>query len=420
MGHNNVMRRFCARLFVTAMSMTTAIACHGTRGTTTPHAVTDSSPVTPARDLAAAKQAAKQIEGDKLAVADPRVVNLDIIRINATRGPGGDIETTSVATADLFREAGEAVTAGRVEDAMARYRQIVAEFPASLYAPVSLFNVAALQDKLGDRTATIATLRDLIRQYPQSHESIEGHLYIAALQAEKDQWADALATLDGLLARPNLTYADRVEAFARRGYVQLEMSRDSEAATSLASAIDEWRKAPRIDDTYYIAMAAYYQGELAHQKFLAAPIRLPDATLYADLQHKRDLAVVAYDHWKDSLHYNDPYWGTAAGYQMSQIFVELWEATVKAPFPTQLSSTARDKYIEEVHARMREHLTKALDGHRMNLELAKTYGVETSWSRGSAIRVPQVFEMLQRDSTGSFVRPGSTISPPSSGPHASN
>jgi len=415
------MRRFFVRLFVTTMMTTTAIACHGTHGTTTPHAIAGApSPETPARDLAAAKQAAKQIEGDSLAVDDPRVVNLDIIRINATRGPGGEIETTSVATADLFREAGEAAAEGHVEDAMARYRQIVAEFPASRYAPVSLFNVAALQDKLGDRTATIATLRDLVRRYPQAHESIEGHLYIAALQAEKDQWADALATLDSVLARPNLTYADRVEAFARRGYVQLEMTRFAEADSSLASAIAEWRKAPRIDDTYYIAMAAYYRGELVHRKFLAAPVRLPDATLYADMQHKRDLAVAAYDHWKDSLHFNDPYWGTAAGYQMSQIFVELWEATVKAPFPTQLSTAARDKYVEEVHDRMREHLTKALAGHRMNLELAKAYGVDTSWSRGSAQRVTQVFELLQRDAAGRFVSPGATISPLASGSHVSN
>ena len=133
---------------------------------------------------------------------------------------------------------------------------------------------------------------------------------------------------------PNLTYADRIEAFARKGYVLIELKRYDEA--------DRSRSMPRspsggrrqhIDDPYYIAMASYYRGELAHRKFLEAPVRLPDDQEVADLEAKRVLAVQAYDRWKESLGFKQAYWATASGYQMSQIFVELWEATVKAPYP---------------------------------------------------------------------------------------
>lgn len=391
----------CARLLALAIAVA---ACGGSPSRPT---LPGRAPPVPAEDIAVIKNGAQPVaDPSHLAVKDPRVVDLDIIRIRASQtSPGGDREMTAVASADLFREATDAAKAGRTKEAIGRYRQLVTEFPTSRYAPVSLFNIAAIYDGQGDPGSTITTLRELVASYPQAHESIEGHLYIAALQAEKHQWSDATATLDAVLVRPNLTYADRVEAQARRGYALLEQQRYDDADAALQAAIADWRRAPRIDDTYYIAMASYYRGEIAHRRFAEAPVRLPDDTLIADLEHKRVLAAAAYDRWKDSLGYRNAYWATAAGYQMSQIFVELWEVTVKAPFPTQLSAAARDRYVHEVHDRMREHLQKALDGHRMNLELAKAYGVETTWSTGSAQQAAKVTELLAKDASGDLVRP---------------
>jgi hypothetical protein len=41
----------------------------------------------------------------------------------------------------------------------------------------------------------------------------------------------------------------------------------------------------------------------------------------------------------------------------------------------------------------------------MNVELAKAYGVDTSWSKGSAQRAAQVMEMLAKDAKGNYERP---------------
>lgn len=388
--------------FLVAVSL---VACGGRATTSTLPAPAQS---VPADDLADARSGAVRVEGDggRLAAKDPRVTDLDIIRIRAGgQAPGGEPELTSVASADLFRAANELAQAGTTQAAIAQYRQLIADFPESIYAPVALFNIAAIFDRQGDVPSTITTLRDLVARYPTARESVEGHLYIAALQSDKAQWADALATLDAALARPSLTYADRIEAHARRGYVLIELARYADAEPALAAAIAEWRRSPRIDDPYYIAMAHYYRGELAHRKFAEAPVRLPDDQLVADLEARRVLAVQAYDRWKESLGFKHAYWATAAGYQMSQIFVELWEVTVKAPYPTKLAPAERSRYVAEVHDRVREHLEKALEGHRMNIELAKAYGVETTWSKGSEQRAVQVMELLAKDATGARVTP---------------
>jgi tetratricopeptide (TPR) repeat protein len=378
-------------------------ACSGApkRATLPPQAAT------PANDLADARSAAHATEHDTNAVSkDPRVVDLDIIRITAhTRGPGGEAELTSVASADLFKQANEAVKEGRQRDAIAIYRQLVTDFPDSQFAPVSLFNIAAVYDAQRDLTATLTTLGELVAKYPNARESIDGHLYIAALQADHQRWADAAITLDAVLARTNLTFADRVEAFARRGYVELEQRQLDKSDASLAEAIAAWRKAPRIDDPYYIAMAHFYRGELMHRKFLDAPVRHGDDEMVADLDAKRALAVQAYDRWRESLAFKHAYWATAAGYQMSQIFVELWEAHVKAPYPRRIAEETRPTYVVEVHARVRKDLEKALEGHRMNVELAKAYGVDTTWSRGSERQAVTIMELLAKDSAGNYVAP---------------
>lgn len=366
------------------------------------------APAVPASDLQAARDGAVRVDASDggLAAKDPRVVDLDIIRIQATQaGPGREPELTAVAAGELFRQATEAAAAGRHRAAIETYRQLVTDFHDSRYAPVSLFDIAALRDKEGDVPATIAALRELVAAYPDSRESIEGHLYIAALQSEKAQWPDALATLDAALARTNLMLADRVEAHARRGYVLVELRRYDEAEAAFAAAVADWRRAPRIDDPYYIAMAHYYRGEIAHRRFAEAPVRLPDEQLAKDLEERRHLAGQAYDRWKESLSHGHAYWATAAGYQMSQIFVELWEVTVKAPYPLKLDPSLRARYVAEVHDRVRIHLEKALEGHRMNVELAKAYGVENAWSKASEQRAAEVLDLLAKEARGDYTAP---------------
>ena len=399
----------CSPCAVCAVALAVALAACGGRASR-PTLPVAPAPAVPASDLATARDGAIRVDASDggLAAKDPRVIDLDIIRVQVTpAAPGKEPEATAVASAELFRQATDAAKDGRHREAMATYRQLVTEFRESQYAPLSLFNIAAIHDKQGDVPGTIAALRELIAAYPGSRESIEGHLYIAALQSEKAQWPDALATLDEILARTSLTLADRVEAHARRGYALLELGRHADADAALAAATADWRRAPRIEDPYYIAMAHYYRGELAHRRFAASPVRLPDDQLAKDLEARRVLAAQAYDRWKESLSHRHAYWATASGYQMSQIFVELWEVTVKAPYPMQLDPAARARYVGEIHARVRVHLEKALEGHKMNVELAKAYGVDNEWSRASAVRAVEVMELLAKDARGEYVTPAS-------------
>ncbi|MEZ4359958.1 MAG: tetratricopeptide repeat protein [Kofleriaceae bacterium] len=396
---------FSARAMVLALSLLHTAACGGAaprpRG---PRAA-------PAEDLAEAKPPTPaQTPADPRPGSSPApaVIDLDTIRIQVvSRTPAGETEMTSVASADLFNGASAAWKEGRGDEAIGLFRRLVSEFPDSSYAPLSLHNIAAIYDGRGDQASTITTLRELIAGYPAARLSIEGHLYIAAITAEHKRWGEALRTLDEVLARDNLTFEDQVEALARKGYVLLELDRLDQADAALVAALGQWRKAPRIDDPYFIAMAQYYRGEVAHRRFAKIEVKLPDDQLGKSLDAKEALAVTAYDRWREALPHRHAYWATASGYQMSQVFFELWEATVKAPYPAAMSLAARPPYVAEVHARVRAHLQKALEGHRMNIELAEAYGVSTTWSEASKTRAMQISEILEKEARGEYVRPAS-------------
>ena len=156
--------------------LTFLVACGGHGSPSTLPKPSASPPIKPASDLADARANAPRADpGDTgLTARDPRVVDLDIIRIRASgSGIGGDPELTSVASADLFKLANASAKAGTTKDAIARYRQLISEFPDSQYAPVSLFNIAAVYDHQGDLANTISTLDELLKTYPQSRESID-------------------------------------------------------------------------------------------------------------------------------------------------------------------------------------------------------------------------------------------------------
>jgi TolA-binding protein len=327
----------------------------------------------------------------------------DLEEIRLTAGPGGDV--TATAPSQLLDQAKAALDAGKPMDAIALFRRLAADFPASRLAPSALFNVAVVYESLGDVNAAIAAYRDTVTAFPSGRESLDAHLRAASLEAERKDWKGSERTLREIVARTDLSYPDKIEVQARLGYVLLEQTRPDDARVALEAAIAAWRKATRVDDRYYIAMAHYYLGELAHREFGKILLRSPDTMLKADLVAKEQLAARAYDRWRNALEMKDPYWSLAAGYRMSHVFMELWITAVRAPYPDGLDPAARGYYEVEVHDRVRRHLHTALEGHEMNVKLAAAYGVTNDWSDASRVRVAEIAGILARETRGEIVVP---------------
>jgi tetratricopeptide (TPR) repeat protein len=332
---------------------------------------------------------------------DPEHYDLEEIRLTADAAGG----ITATAPSQLLDQAKAALDAGHPQESIALYRKLATDFPDSKLAPAALFNVGVILENLGDTAAAITAYRDVVAAHPTGRESLDAHLRAAGLEAEKKDWKGSERTLREIDRRADISHLDRIEVQARLGYVLLMQERAAEARVALEASIAAWRKATRVDDRYFIAMAHYYLGELAHREFGKVLLRSADTMLKADLVKKEELAAQAYDRWRQALEMKDPYWSLASGYRMSHMFMELWTTAVRAPLPDGLDPAAKGYYEVEVHDRVRRHLHTALEGHEMNAKLAVAYGVENAWSQASKVRALEIAGILARESKGEIVTP---------------
>ena len=268
--------------------------CGARTARSTAPVVTTTSP-DPATDLAQAPHAA----GGGVPTRHPgtgAVEDLGTIRFDVVGRTGsGDPEVVAVVPAQILADGNQLLKDGKQEAALAQFRRLVAEFPDAKLAPVAMFNIALVYEHRGEVEQAITEYRELVKAYPTGRDSLDAHLRAAALVSERADWPRAIAILDEILARTDLAHADQIEALARKGYVQLERGELGPAEDTLARAVAVWKRATRIEDPYFIAMAHYYRGELAHRRFLAVQLRLPDDQLKRDIQAKEALAGAAYD-----------------------------------------------------------------------------------------------------------------------------
>jgi tetratricopeptide (TPR) repeat protein len=392
------------RLLLTLVTAALAAGCPRPSGHTTPATATPGAK--PGADLTASGDTPGAVTGKddttgddhRLDDAAPKVHDLDVIHMDVVgKDAKGEPIIEAKTPGPLLDKGNDAFVAGKLKEAVGWYRKLAVEFPDSALAPAALYNIALVHEKEGALDDAVRAYLELATTYPDAAESLEGQLRAAAILADKEKWKEAIEVLDAVIARADLSREVRLEAYARKGYVQIELGALDEAEVTLGEAIATWRKASRIEDPYYIAMAHFYLGDIDARRFAKQPVRSADEELSADMRTKREHLMNAYGHWKEALQFKQAYWATASGYQMSQIFYEYWQAAVKAPFPDGMTVEARPAYTKEVHDRVRENLAKALDGHRANVELAEAYGVTTTWSEASKTRAAEILAVLDRD-----------------------
>lgn len=341
------------------------------------------------------------------ATGGERVYDLEALRIEvAGKSADGEPELVAYDAQALLDAGNDALARGRADEAIARYEKLVQAFPESRLVPAALYNQGLAHEARGEHDRSIALYRRLAENAALGRDAVDARVRMAAVLAELGRWSESKHALVALLARVDLTHADRIEGLARLGYVVLEQQDFPAAEAHLREALDVFDKlTTRLETLYFVAMARYYLAQIPHRQFRARPMRLPDQQLERDLAAKAELVTLAYDRYVEVLGIHDAYWGTAAGYQMSQIYKELWDDITSAPIPTQLSPEAATYYVKEVHARVRPMLEKAMEGHLRNLELARTYGRDTEWSAASGVRADEIAQLLAREASGDLVTP---------------
>jgi outer membrane protein assembly factor BamD (BamD/ComL family) len=367
-------------------------------------------------------------------VAPPGVpveeIEMDPIKIAAVKGPDGThLETYDVQ--ELFERAGKALSDKRPADAARDYDQLLKEFPDTRYTKAALYNAGLAYEGLKDWQTAVARFAKLASEHADSSDAKDALFQIGACYAELGNWPTSATTFAQILERRDLTADDKIEAMGRRGYAQLQLKDFDTAERTLQSAVYYYNgiaSDERLETDFYLGLVRYELGEIAHERFRAIALVLPekasieqvDKKALGVLNDKAKLLLAAQRQYIETIKLGNPQWASAAGYQIGSLYEELYDAFTHAPIPTELQGESnqekRDVYYEELRKEIRILLEKSIRTHEQNLLMLERLGVQNEWRDKSKLAFAKLQKMLDPSYKFEFADPASagsdTAAPP--------
>lgn len=336
----------------------------------------------------------------------PRETRVEMEPMTFERTPSGEVRTVDAQS--LFDDAGAAFTDKRYADAVRLYDELLRRFPDSRLAVPALYNGGLALEALSDVAGAAERYRTLVTRGGPTQDVIDAQFRLAAAYATLKDWSAAADAWAQVLRRSgpcragetcDLTLSDRLEALARRAEAQLEMQDLVATERTLREQqelVRRWQSEERLESDFFVAMGAYLNGRVAHARYRALPLRLPEKRLADDLEQKGQMLLVAQRRYLDAMRVNNVEWATAAGYQIASLYRELYDDLLAAPVPPTLATSdeARDIYREELKKQIKNLLFKAISTHEKNLLVAERTGVRNEWIEKSNAQIEQLKSLL--------------------------
>ncbi len=291
-----------------------------------------------------------------------------------------DLELAGKNDEELFAIGTAAYGAADYGRAAAAFARLADLFPTSRHEAAALFDAGLAYERQDEWRLALERFRTISRKY-EGPDATEAAFRIAECQYHLRELADARATLDRLVAQPDLSPGDRIRALAQRGIVELEDGKMEEAEKSLRLALATFRAASedeRLDD-HFAAQAQYYLGEVYREWFRALPLdpsKGDDAALQRDLEHKAEMLLSAQGHYLRAIRMGNDRWAVASGFRIGGLYDELRSQLLDAPLPPGLDDEHQAAYRAELRRRVRVLATKAITAYEQTLSRAARSGVD--------------------------------------------
>ena len=203
----------------------------------------------------------------------------------------------------------------------------------------------------------------------------------AAAKEEYDQgrYEDAARRLHALAGKPGLAPLLRGSALLQEGVCRVEAGQRAEAQALLRKSLEIFDRQAMMEpiDPTLKAQAEYWLGEAYDREFREVPLDpagMTDDALSAALERKADLLLSAQGHFLRCVQRGDSDWAVASGARIGEMYEQLYQQIVNAPVPPGLTESQRVYYQQELRARARTLLEKAMRVYEDTLAAAERTG----------------------------------------------
>lgn len=351
-------------------------------------------------------------------------IEMEPMKIQAVKGPDGGVHVEAFDAAELFEHAGAALSEKRYDDAIRHYERLLAEFGGdSRYIKAALYNCGLAYQGKKDWATAIARFKRLAEEHAATPDAKDALFQIGASYAEMGNWPTSGTLFAELLERKDLTADDRIEALARRGFAQFQLKDLDTAERTFKSALwyfQSIEREERLQTDFYLGLCKYHLGQIPHERFRAAPLRLPEKQMGIDMEEKARLLLFAQRMYIDAIKLGNPQWASASGFQIGSLYEEFYDAFIRAPIPPELIGDAnnekREVYYDELRKKIRILLEKSLRTHEQNLLMLERLGVDNEWRDKSKLAFAKLQKMLDPSFKLEFVDPSTPAAPAPAAP----
>jgi tetratricopeptide (TPR) repeat protein len=300
----------------------------------------------------------------------------------------------------LFEEGNRAFQAERFEEAAEKYGLVVDRFPQSRWHQVATFNSGLALEKAGKCDQAIARFSSFSTEVTGSKDAQDALFRIAACYEQLKQWPSMLEIAQELL-RPHfrgINVSDRLAATVVRGRANEGLEELALAERDYRSALDLYQA--NLEDrglgkSPYVSVAQFRIGELYRELFASIRFKLPLERMARDLEDKSNFFLMAQSAYLRAIRLQHNEWAVVAGFNLGALYETMYEDMLAAEVPDTLTEEEVGIYFEELHAKIRPLLTRAIDIYERNLRLGQRMGKRDAWMQKTEASLARLKDVLR-------------------------
>ncbi|MFN2547765.1 MAG: hypothetical protein ABR567_10060 [Myxococcales bacterium] len=290
-----------------------------------------------------------------------------------TAGPPEQVALGEMDDATLFDVGTRAFQAGDFAKAAACFDRI------SQPRPASIWNAALAYERLGRFDEALARYGSYIKL----KNDPEAQSHAALMEYKLGRLDDAGKRLHELASRPGLPSLQKASAMMQEAVCRIENGARADGELLLRAALEIYEKDnEELVDPALPAQAEFWLGEAFRGSFRAEaldPGSMDEKQLGDALERKAQFLLSAQGHYLRCIRRGDGEWATAAGFRIGEMYEDLYQQMVNAPLPRGLDEQQSSLYRQQLHAKVKTLVEKAIRIYEQTLSTAQRAGAKNPY-----------------------------------------
>lgn len=303
-----------------------------------------------------------------------------------TAGPPEQAELGDLDDATLFDLGTRAFQAGDFAKAAAAFDRMAVPTPASIWnAGLSYERMGRFEDALARYVS-----------YIKLKNETEAQFHAALAEYKLGRLDDAARRLHELASRPGITSLQKASAMMQEAVCRIESGARADGEVLLRKTLDiyESDKEEPVDPALP-AQAEFWLGEAYRGSFRAEaldPASMDEKGLGDALERKAQFLLSAQGHYLRCIRRGDGEWATAAGFRIGEMYEDLYRQLTDAPLPRGLDEQQTALYRDQLHAKVKTLVEKAIRIYEQTLSTAQRVGARNPYVE----KTEQALERLRK------------------------